>query len=42
MEEHDSAYDEALKRVAALEAQLSSLETSFENRLLTKQKILSK
>ena len=33
MEEHDTLYDAALKRVTALEAELAKLEGDFEKNL---------
>ncbi len=41
MEEHDKLYDDALKRVSALEAQLVSLEANLEGCTLSKNTILS-
>jgi hypothetical protein len=41
MEEHDKLYDDALKRVNALEAQLRDVETGFQNITLSKYEALS-
>lgn len=41
MEEHDKLYDDALKRVNALEAQLVNIEKGFENVTQSKNDILS-
>ena len=42
MEEHDTLYDAALKRVTALEGQLAELETNFEQNLQKRNVILSR
>lgn len=42
MEEHDKLYDDALKRVNSLEAQLSNLENSLHNCMANKNTILSR
>jgi predicted nuclease with TOPRIM domain len=41
MEEHDTLYDDALKRVSALEGELNSIEKNLEDCLITKNEILS-
>ena len=41
MEEHDKLYDDALKRVTVLEAQLAAIENGFQNVAISKNEILS-
>ena len=42
MEEHDKLYDDAIKRVSSLEAELNNLENNFQNCMINKNIILSK
>lgn len=42
MEEHDKLYDDALKRVNTLEAQLNALEINLNDCMMSKNQILSK